>query len=114
MLAIASLPTPLDAAGVQRPLKFVKYMPQFGCAPMVVSSRSCVDGARDTTLLREVPDSVQVARPPGFPLGRWLAILFGKLLRRLRLWALWPDGGLGRAPAAFSAARRELRHQRRM
>jgi len=113
VLVIAYFFPPLGGAGVQRTLKFVKYLPEFGWTPTVVSTSSRVYGARDTTLLDEVPHGVRVMRAPGLPVARWLAILLGKLgLRRLRLWASWPDGGLGWAPAAFLAARRELRRER--
>lgn len=104
---------PLGGACVQRTLKFVKYLPETGWMPTVVSTRSRVYGSSDATLLDEIPDGVRVVRPPGFRLMRWLAILLGKLgLRRLRLWASWADGGLGWAPSAFVAARRELRRAR--
>jgi len=113
VLVIAYYFPPLGGAGVQRTLKFVKYLPELGWTPTVVSTSSRVYGARDTTLLGEVPEGVRVVRAPGFPVARWFAILLGKLgLRRLRLWASWPDGGLGWAPAAFLAVRRELRRER--
>src|SRR5215216_1430484 len=113
VLVIAYYFPPLGGAGVQRILKFVKYLPEFGWTTTVVSTRSRVYGTHDETLLDEIPEGIRVVRTPGFPVARWLGILLGKLgLRRLRLWALWPDGGLGWAPAAFLAARRELRRER--
>ncbi len=57
---------PAGGAGVQRILKFVKYLPSFGITPFVLS----VDAAMasyavfDPSLGNEVPSSVQVRRTP--------------------------------------------------
>lgn len=49
---------------MQRVLKFVKYLPEFGWEPIVIT----VDGgdfpAEDTSLIEEIPDSVAVHRVP--------------------------------------------------
>src|SRR5215213_10217787 len=95
-LVIAYYFPPLGGAGVQRTLKFVRYLPEFGWRTTVVSTRSRIYRTWDRSLLREIPAQTRVVRAPALPAGRWLAIALGKLgLTRLRAWASWPDGGLG-------------------
>ncbi len=53
---------PSGGPGVQRVLKFVKYLPQFGYQPVVLT---VIDGdfpALDESLLREIPQGVRVVR----------------------------------------------------
>lgn len=113
VLVIAYFFPPLGGAGVQRTLKFVRYLPDFGWRPTVVSTRSRIYGTHDPSLVEEIPAGTRVVRTRALPLARLLAIALYKLrLRRLRLWVSWPDGGLGWAPLAFFAAWRELRRER--
>ena len=64
---------PIAGAGVQRTLKFVRYLEPLGWDATVVSTRSRVYGARDETLLAEVPPSTRVVRTAALPLARYLA-----------------------------------------
>ena len=109
-LLLAYFFPPIAGAGVQRTLKFVRYLKPLGWDATVVSTRSRVYGARDETLLAEVPPSTRVVRTAALPLARYLAIVLYKLrLNRLRSFVLWPDNGLGWAPFAFIAAMRAAR-----
>lgn len=67
VLMLAYFYPPLGGAGVQRSLKFSKYLPQFGCYPSVISSES---GAymNDPSLLAEVPSSGTIIRLPHTPI----------------------------------------------
>jgi glycosyltransferase involved in cell wall biosynthesis len=113
VLVIAYFFPPLGGAGVQRTLKFVKYLPELGWQPTVVSTSSRIYGIHDDSLLGEIPPGVRVVRAPALPLARLAAIVLYKLgLHRLRQWVAWPDGGLGWAPFALVAAWREVRRQR--
>lgn len=113
VLVLAYFFPPLGGAGVQRTLKFVKYLPQFGWQPTVVSTRSRLYGAYDPDLEREIPAGTPVVRSAALPIARWMAIAFYKLgLRRLMPWISWPDGGYGWAPLAFAASWREVRRRR--
>ncbi len=50
---------------VQRPLKFVKYLPEFGWLPTVISTNVPFnDQGWDAGLVAEIPPSVTVHRPP--------------------------------------------------
>ena len=51
---------PSGGAGVQRTLKFVKYLQDFGWEPVVLTVRNADYPAYDRTLLSEIPDGVKV------------------------------------------------------
>jgi glycosyltransferase involved in cell wall biosynthesis len=110
---LAYLFPPIAGAGVQRTLKFVRYLEPLGWQATVVSTRSRAYGTRDSSLVADIPASARVIRTPAVPLARYLAIVLYKLrLRRLRAWVLWPDNGLGWVPFAFVAALRAARRDR--
>jgi glycosyltransferase involved in cell wall biosynthesis len=63
VLVIAYYFPPLGLSGVQRTLKFVKYLPQFGWQPTVLTVTPTGYYAQDYTLLEEIhPQHVQVER----------------------------------------------------
>lgn len=67
VLLIAYYFPPIGGSGTQRPAKFVKYLPEFGWRPYVISTdRPYGDGAegRDETLLANIPAGVSVWRVP--------------------------------------------------
>lgn len=51
---------PAGGPGVQRILKFVKYLPQFGWSPIVLTAHDGDYVARDETLIADVPEELQV------------------------------------------------------
>ncbi len=53
---------PSGGPGVQRVLKFVKYLPELGWQPVVLTVKDGDFPARDESLLNEVPHDVQVHR----------------------------------------------------
>lgn len=53
---------PSGGPGVQRVLKFVKYLPEFGWQPIVLTVKDGDFPARDESLLAEVPENVDVHR----------------------------------------------------
>ena len=113
MLVLAYYFPPVGGAGVQRTLKFVKYLASFGWDATVISTRSRAYGALDASLLAEVPQTTRVVRTAALPLARYVAFALYRLrLMRLRAFLLWPDGGLGWVPFAFLAALRAVRRDR--
>ncbi|HOT95966.1 MAG TPA: glycosyltransferase family 4 protein [bacterium] len=65
---------PAGGAGVQRTLKFVKYLREFGWEPVVLTARDADYPARDETLLQEIPEGIKIYRAPLFEpyrLYRW-------------------------------------------
>lgn len=113
VLVLAYYFPPVGGAGVQRTLKFVKYLASLGWDATVVSTRSKAYAARDASLVEEVPHSTHVTRSAALPLARYVGIaLYHLRLMRLRAFVLWPDGGLGWMPFAFIAAMRAARRDR--
>ncbi|OGU47284.1 MAG: hypothetical protein A3H45_12535 [Ignavibacteria bacterium RIFCSPLOWO2_02_FULL_55_14] len=53
---------PSGGPGVQRVLKFVKYLPQFGWQPVVLTVQNGDFPARDESLLNEIPADIRVHR----------------------------------------------------
>ena len=112
VLVLAYFFPPLGGAGVQRTLKFVKYLGALGWDATVVSTRSALYPARDPSLLEEVPEKTRVIRTPALPLAHWVSLVLYRLrLKRLFAWVTWPDGGVGWFPfalwAGLGAARRD-------
>ncbi len=113
VLVLAYFFPPLGGAGVQRTLKFVKYLAPLGWDAAVISTRSRVYGVADGSLLAEIPPDTRVVRTAALPVLRWAGILLYHLrLKRLRAWILWPDNGLGWAPFALIAGLRSVRRNR--
>lgn len=105
---------PLGGGGVQRSVKYVKYLPAAGFQPTVVAgSTQWRYFARDPTLVREIPPDVVVLRPRELPL-REAMWNHDELRRRLRLpprggYPLWPDEMVGWLPAAVWHGMRVIR-----
>jgi len=66
VLVLAYRFPPQGGGGVQRTLKFVKYLPERGWRPVVHTVSNPYWPLRDPTLLSEIPPSVRVYRTPTF------------------------------------------------
>jgi hypothetical protein len=53
---------PAGGAGVQRTLKFVKYLPEFGWEPVILTARNADYPAYDESLQSEIPQGIKVYR----------------------------------------------------
>ena len=53
---------PIGGSGVQRSLKYVKYLPNLGCNPLVVTVKNGHNFAYDYSMLNEIPNDVKVYR----------------------------------------------------
>ncbi len=62
VLVVAYYFPPSGGPGVQRVLKFVRYLPEFGWDPAVLTVEGADYPARDESLLAEIPESVPVVR----------------------------------------------------
>jgi glycosyltransferase involved in cell wall biosynthesis len=59
---------PIGGAGVQRSVKFVRYLPEFGCHPVVVTGPGSASGRwspRDESLFDDLDETADVHRVPG-------------------------------------------------
>lgn len=55
---------PAGGPGVQRWLKFVKYLPDFGFQPIIYTPENPTYQMRDENLLSEIPENLQILRTP--------------------------------------------------
>lgn len=66
VLVIAYIFPPLASSGVQRTLKFVKYLRNFGWEPIVVTVKeedsSSIFRQKDNTFFKEIPEDTQIIR----------------------------------------------------
>lgn len=116
VLCIAYVFPPLGGSGVYRTTKFVKYLPQFGWAPIVVcGDHGLLFGlSLDPTLLSDVPPEARVLRMP-FVSPYGVRSRLKRLLRisadESRQEAAAPGGGSGTAGGSKSGgpAREALR-----
>lgn len=53
---------PVQTSGVYRPLKFVKYLREFGWEPVVLTIDAVWAGQRDQRLLEDIPEGVHIKR----------------------------------------------------
>ncbi len=61
---------PHGGAGVQRSLKFVKYLPELGWQPLVVTTTANASLVQDSSLLNDIPSQTPIIRIPGFSISR--------------------------------------------
>jgi glycosyltransferase involved in cell wall biosynthesis len=113
VLMVAYYFPPLGGGGVQRALKFAKYLPEFGWRPTVLTTRSTVYPVADPALADELPADVAVirAREPRGAMGPAAALAWLGLKRASRL-AAFPDAAIGWAPDAVRLALRLVRSER--
>ncbi|MEM3432912.1 MAG: glycosyltransferase [Candidatus Methanomethyliaceae archaeon] len=102
---------PIGGSGVQRPTKFVKYLPRFGWHSYII----CTDqpfgdgsGGWDETLLADIPQGTSVWRiptPQPHPV-QWLARRVGWKRRNLQVSGTSPTGEAVPIPARANLAKR--------
>lgn len=81
ILQISYYYPPMGGAGVQRALKFSKYLPEFGIQPIVLAAENA-DYVTDSSLLKEISKDLCVERVQHRPfLGKFIKLLSGKFKR---------------------------------
>lgn len=66
VLVLAYFFPPIGGAGVQRTLKYVKYLRDFGWEPVVVTAGKSDYFAKDESLLKEIPEEIEIIRIDDF------------------------------------------------
>jgi len=125
---------PTGAGGVQRSLKFAKYLSQLGMRITVITPKPIAYLAYDHTLADELPSAVKVVRTGSADPARLAAILRGKdipqdhkqdtgaigtgrgvtgarLYQLLKRWFALPDPEVLWVPFAYGAAAKEIELQ---
>jgi len=104
VLMVAYYFPPMGGAGVQRTLKFVKYLPEHGWIPHVLTVREKTRLV-DERLLREVPGGVHITRTGMLGLPSWLPWRLRSFIAR---WLFIVDEQVGWLPDATEAGRKVL------
>lgn len=78
LLVIAYYFPPSGGPGVQRVLKHIKYLPAFGWNPIVLTVSNGDFPARDESLLKQIPDNIEVIRTKIFEPYDLYRLLTGK------------------------------------
>ena len=121
---------PAGGPGVQRVLKFVRYLRDFGWEPLVLTVEEGAFPKHDASLKNEIPDGVGVYRTASWDPFRWYARLTGKsaseavkvgslgegghsqkeqLARWIRANLFLPDARVGWMPFALKAGLRLIK-----
>jgi glycosyltransferase involved in cell wall biosynthesis len=133
VLFISYLFPPVGGSGVQRALKFVKYLPEFGWDPIVLTVKDINYSIRDYSLLDDIDPGIRVVRTGSADPHRLSRFLFsgvagdgteskvvinrrfreGSIALRVFRWVrdliAVPDTVAGWIPFAYRAGLREIR-----
>ena len=66
---------PAGGPGVQRWLKFVKYLPEFGIEPIVYCPKNPIYPIMDTTMVSEVSSKLEVIQTPINEPYKWAQLI---------------------------------------
>lgn len=82
------------SSGIQRTLRFAKYLPEFGWEPMVLSAHPRAYERTSEDQLSEIPAETIVVRAPAFDTARHLSIhgRYPGFLARPDRWVSWLPG----------------------
>ncbi|MEN6445215.1 MAG: glycosyltransferase [Candidatus Cloacimonas sp.] len=97
---------PTGGSGVQRGMKFAKYLPQFGFNPIILcADYRCLKQTKDYTLLKELPLSIKIYRTFTLDANWFFKLLWGlklnKVVTFLQRCILIPDIEVLWLPFAF-------------
>lgn len=103
---------PMGLGGVQRPLKFAKYLPRFSWRPIIVTVKDVKYYGHDDSLLQELTSDAIVYRTGSYDplrishrLGtKGSSLAKPALGRDLARWLLFPDNQIGWVPFAVKCA----------
>lgn len=73
---------PLRSSGIYRPVKFARYLPDFGWKAHVLTITEPSDGPMDSALLNELPSVTRISRAKGFGLKELEQKIFATLFRK--------------------------------
>jgi hypothetical protein len=73
---------PARTGGVYRPVKFAKYLPEFGWTPVILTVKNYPKETLDSTLLNELPNDIKIYRAFSFEFERFENWAIKKLYNR--------------------------------
>jgi glycosyltransferase involved in cell wall biosynthesis len=93
------------SSGIQRTLRFVRYLPEFGWQPVVLTAHTRAYEQVSDDQLIDIPSGVEVIRAPAWDTSRHLAIS-GRYPRFMALPDRWVSWWLGGSWQGLAASRR--------
>jgi glycosyltransferase involved in cell wall biosynthesis len=117
VLFIAYYFPPMGGSGVQRSLKFVKYLHKFGVEPTVLTVNPFyARWPKDLSLVGEIPSGTKVYRTPTIDMNWFFKILWGLKLNYLVTWlqlnVFVPDPEITWLPFAIARLKKILKHDK--
>jgi glycosyltransferase involved in cell wall biosynthesis len=109
VLMIAYYFPPMGGVGVQRTLKFVKYLPEYGWLPHVLTAQPPKGGLRDKGLLKEIGPETLITRTAALLPSQRLPWRVREFISR---WLLTVDEQVGWLPFAIRAGQRIIKENR--
>ena len=97
------------SSGVQRTLKFAKFLPEFGWQPTVLTAHPLAYEQTSGEQLSDIPAGVRVCRAPALDSARHLAVM-GRYPRWLARPDRWKSWWLGAVPAGLKLIRQTAPH----
>jgi len=108
VLIISCFFPPYGGGGIQRAVKFVKFLPRFGWMPLVLTiNRLDLMETQDETLLRDIPSKAKIFRTKTLqirPTNKYLRLLFSAISI--------PDPSIWWLPYAISVAKKIWRNEK--
>lgn len=107
---------PQGGGGVLRSLKFVKYLPSFGWEPVVITCKKPDYGICDESLLRQIPEKINIKRTYSLTPFKFFKILKKTGLSRLRVildyYLFIPDKLIGWVPFVYFCAKKIIKSEK--
>ncbi|RJP60750.1 MAG: hypothetical protein C4541_03560 [Candidatus Auribacter fodinae] len=115
VLFISYFCPPFGGGGVLRSTKFIKYLPEYGYEPIVITAKENALGAKDFSLLSELPTSVRIYREgaitPFFLFRALKKLGLNSVRRYLDKHFCIPDKLVGWVPFALRRAKKILKDE---
>lgn len=114
VLIISYLFPPIGGGGVIRVTKFVKFLPQFGWKPFVVTVKKGFYQVKDESLLDEIPDEAVIERVDYFEPGFWFNSRFWQSVLSYFIYPLFliPDQQILWLLPAVQRARKIIKEEK--
>jgi glycosyltransferase involved in cell wall biosynthesis len=108
VLVVAYFFPPMGGGGVQRTLKFIKYLPECGWRPIVVTPRPSRTRLNDADLAAEIPTQAQIIRTGDLGLPNWMP---WRLRAWITRWLFMVDDHIGWYAFAMKACQKCIREE---
>lgn len=105
---------PVGGVGRIRPVKFIKYLPQFGYETRVLTVKNPFYSLEDKTLLNEIPAGTKITRVDYTEPARWISARWWQSLLSYLIypWLLFPDSQILWFWSALRAARQIIKTEK--